>query len=67
MTEPKIQKVEKLPEATEDVEDVDDVPEGHLNRPDQPDFDPAEREPFDDPEPGTLPGSMSPDAKGSPE
>ncbi len=50
MTEPQIQKVERLPEATEDVADVDDVPDEHLNRPDQPDFDPAEREPYDDPD-----------------
>lgn len=57
MTEPKIQKVEKLPEATEDVSDADDVPEGHLNRPDQPDFDPAERKPYVDPDPDVLPTS----------
>lgn len=57
MTEPQIQKVEKLPETTQDVQDVDDVSEEHLNRPDQPDFDPAEREPYTDPDPDVLPTS----------
>ena len=33
-----------------DVKDVDMDPEDHVNRPDQPDFDPAERRPFDDPD-----------------
>ena len=30
--------------------DLDMDPEDHVSRPDQPDFDPAERRPFDDPE-----------------
>lgn len=58
MTEPQIQKVEKLPEGTDDTKDVKDVdmePEDHLNRPDQPDFDPAERKPYEDPAPDVLP------------
>ena len=55
MTEPQIQKVEKLPEATQDVQDADTVPEDHLNRPEKPDFDPAERKPYVDPDPGVLP------------
>lgn len=39
------------------VKDVDMEPEDHLNRPEQPDFDPAERKPFDDPDPDVLPTS----------
>lgn len=57
MTEPQIQKVEKLPETTEDVQDADVVPEDHLNRPEQADFDPAERKPYVDPDPDILPTS----------
>jgi hypothetical protein len=72
MTEPVIQKVEEMPDTT-DVETDDDgtreaeeksgadevsmEPSDHLNRPEQPDFDPAERKPYDDPEPDTLPTS----------
>ena len=37
-----------------DKKDVDMDPEDHVNRPEQPDFDPAERAPFDDPD-TTLP------------
>ena len=70
MTEPEIQKVEEMPdtqdedldveaeEAAEeqpDVKDVDMEPEDHVNRPDQAGFDPAEREPYDDPDPDVLP------------
>ena len=32
-------------------------PSDHLNRPDQEDFDPAERKPYDDPDPDVLPTS----------
>jgi hypothetical protein len=39
---------------TPDKKDVDMDPEDHVNRPDQADFDPAERRPFDDPD-TTLP------------
>jgi hypothetical protein len=72
MTEPVFQKVEKMPDTT-DIETEDDVtreedersgadelvqdPTDHLNRPEQPDFDPAEREPYDDPDPDVLPTS----------
>ena len=43
-------RVEEMP----DKQDVDMEPEDHVNRPRQPDFDPAEREPYDDPD-TTLP------------
>jgi hypothetical protein len=43
-------RVEELP----DKADVDMDPEDHVNRPRQPDYDPAERRPFDDPD-MTLP------------
>jgi hypothetical protein len=39
-------RVEEMP----DKKDVDMDPEDHVNRPQQPDFDPAERRPFDDPD-----------------
>ena len=42
-------------EEPEDVQDVDMDPEDHVNRPDQPGFDPAERAPYDDPDPDVLP------------
>ncbi|GAA1132372.1 hypothetical protein [Nocardioides aquiterrae] len=45
---------EDLEQTDTDVQDVDMDPEDHVNRPDQPDFDPAERRPFDDPD-TTLP------------
>ena len=72
MTEPEIQKVEEMPDTTDvdtdddGVRDADEKSEAdeveiessdHLNRPDQPDFDPAERKPYQDPDPGTLPTS----------
>ena len=72
MTEPVIQKVEEMPDTT-DVDTDDDgtrqederpgapeaelEPSDHLNRPDQEDFDPAERKPYDDPDPDVLPTS----------
>lgn len=40
---------EDLAQTDLDVQDVDMDPEDHVNRPDQPDFDPAEREQYDDP------------------
>jgi hypothetical protein len=70
MTEPEIQKVEEMPDTTDvdtdddgvreaeekpDADEVEMESSDHLNRPDQPDFDPAERRPYQDPEPGTLP------------
>lgn len=70
MTEPEIQKVEEMPDTTDVDTDDDGVREAdekseadevemgssnHLSRPDQPDFDPAERKPYQDPQPGTLP------------
>lgn len=39
------------------VQDVDMNPDDHLNRPDQADYDPAEREPFDTPAADVLPTS----------
>ena len=45
-----VDKVEEIP----DKQDVDMEPEEHVNRPRQPDYDPAERQPFDDPD-TTLP------------
>ena len=80
MTEPEIQKVEEMPDTTDlDTDDDGTRREGerlgpdeadmessdHLNRTDQPDFDPAEQKPYRDPEPGTLPLGVSPDAEGS--
>lgn len=48
--EEEAEQVEEMP----DKKDVDMEPEEHVNRPRQPDFDPAERKPFDDPD-TTLP------------
>jgi hypothetical protein len=82
MTEPVIQKVEEMPDSTDldtdddgtrqedersEADEVGEEPSEHLNRTDQPDFDPAEQKPYKDPEPGTLPGSVSPEAEGAPE
>jgi hypothetical protein len=47
---PQQQPVEEMP----DKKDVDMDPEEHVSRPRQPDFDPAEREQFEDPD-ATLP------------
>ncbi|WP_395656214.1 hypothetical protein [Nocardioides sp.] len=41
---------EDLEQTDVGVQDVDMDPEDHVNRPDQPDYDPAERRPFDDPD-----------------
>jgi len=41
---------EDLDQTGADVQDVDMDPEDHVSRPDHPDFDPAERLPFDDPD-----------------
>jgi hypothetical protein len=40
---------EGLSTADVDTKDVDMDPEDHVNRPDQPDFDPAEREQYENP------------------
>lgn len=48
--EEEAEQVEEMP----DKKDVDMEPEEHVNRPRQPDYDPAERVPFDDPD-TTLP------------
>ena len=45
-----------------DVKDVDMDPEDHVNRPDQPDFDPAERRPYENPTAGELPPGADPPA-----
>ena len=47
---PAVPAEENLEQTAPDVQDVDMDPEDHVNRPDQPDFDPAERRPFDDPD-----------------
>jgi hypothetical protein len=40
---------EGVDQADVDVKDVDMDPEDHVNRPDQADFDPAERDQYDNP------------------
>jgi hypothetical protein len=51
---------DESPQVDSDVKDVDMDPEDHVNRPDQPDFDPAERQPYDDPTAGQLPPGADP-------
>jgi hypothetical protein len=46
---------EDLEQADIDVKDVDMDPEDHVNRPDQPDFDPAERRQYEEPQVETSP------------
>ena len=40
---------EDLEQTDSDVKDIDMKPEDHVNRPDQPDFDPAERRQYQEP------------------
>jgi len=47
--QPREEEAEKIAEMP-DKADVEMEPEEHVNRPQQPDFDPAERRPFDDPD-----------------
>jgi hypothetical protein len=55
---------EDLQRTDTDVQDIDMDPEDHVNRPDQPDFDPAERRPYDDPTAGELPPGADPPQDG---
>lgn len=54
---------EDLEQTDVDVKDVDMSPEDHVNRPDQPDFDPAERRQYDEPQVDSSP--VDPDRPGS--
>ncbi|HEU5035552.1 MAG TPA: hypothetical protein VFT70_01000 [Nocardioides sp.] len=47
--QPREELADEIAEAP-DQQDVDMEPEDHVNRPDQPDFDPAERRPYVDPD-----------------